>query len=102
MHASVRTKGAGACPICGMDLVPVKKSEQETGEVRIGAERRARKLGSNRSGGEGKPRRPGARSRSVTINERGVKDISLKVSGWVTKLHANALGDPVRKRRALA
>lgn len=97
MHASVHAKGAGACPICGMDLVPVKKSEQETGEVRIGAERRQEigiRTGVVERGSLIVPVRAVGR---VTINERTLKDISLKVGGWVTKLHANALGDPVRK-----
>lgn len=97
MHPSVHEPGAGACPICGMDLVAVKKSEQETGEVRIGAERRQEigiRTGVVERGNLSVSVRAVGR---VTINERGLEDISLKVGGWITKLHANALGDPVRK-----
>jgi Cu(I)/Ag(I) efflux system membrane fusion protein len=80
-----------------MDLVAVKKSEQETGEVRIGAERR-QEIGIRTGVVErGKLIVPVRAVGRVTINERGLEDISLKVGGWITKLHANALGDPVRK-----
>lgn len=96
MHSSVHEKGPGACPICGMDLVPVTKSELKTGDVRIDAQRRQEigiRTGSVERGRLVVPVRAVGR---VTVDERRLKDVSLKVRGWITKLHANALGDPVR------
>jgi Cu(I)/Ag(I) efflux system membrane fusion protein len=96
MHSSVHAKGPGACPICGMDLVPVTKSELKTGDVRIDAQRRQEigiRTGTVERGPLVVPVRAVGR---VTVDERRLKDVSLKVRGWITKLHANALGDPVR------
>jgi membrane fusion protein, copper/silver efflux system len=96
MHPSVREKGPGACPICGMDLVPVKVSELKTGEVRIDSQRRQEigiRTGVVERGSLVVPVRAVGR---VTVDERRLEDVSLKVRGWITKLYANALGDPVR------
>ena len=41
MHPAVsRSRGSGTCPICGMDLVPVTKEQQEQGVVTIDETRR--------------------------------------------------------------
>lgn len=96
MHSSVHEKGPGACPICGMDLVPVTKSELKTGDVRIDVQRRQEigiRTGAVERGPLVVPVRAVGR---VTVDERRLKDVSLKVRGWITKLHADALGDPVR------
>jgi Cu(I)/Ag(I) efflux system membrane fusion protein len=96
MHPSVREKGPGACPICGMDLVPVTEEERRTGDVRIDAQRRQEigiRTGVVERGPLVVPVRAVGR---VAVDERLLEDVSLKVSGWITKLHANALGDPVR------
>jgi Cu(I)/Ag(I) efflux system membrane fusion protein len=96
MHPSVHEKGPGACPICGMDLVPITRSEQKTGDVRIDAQRRQEigiRIGIVERGALVVPVRAVGR---VTVDERRLKDVSLKVRGWITKLHANALGAPVR------
>lgn len=95
MHPSVRETGPGACPICGMDLVPVTRSEQRTGDVRIDAARRQEigiRTGTVERGPLVVPVRAVGR---VTADERRLHDVSLKVRGWITKLYANALGDPV-------
>lgn len=96
MHPSVQEKGPGACPICGMDLVSVTRSELKTGDVRIDAQRRQEigvRTGTVERGPLVVPVRAVGR---VTVDERRIEDVSLKVRGWITKLHANALGDPVR------
>jgi Cu(I)/Ag(I) efflux system membrane fusion protein len=40
MHPSVKQKAPGKCPICGMDLIPVSKEQQEQGVVMIDEARR--------------------------------------------------------------
>ncbi|MEO8185124.1 MAG: heavy metal-binding domain-containing protein [Deltaproteobacteria bacterium] len=40
MHPSVHQQGPGKCPICGMDLIPVSKTQQEQGVVMIDEARR--------------------------------------------------------------
>ena len=84
MHPSVREKGPGACPICGMDLVPVTRTEQKTGDVRIDAQRRQEigiRTGMVERGPLVVPVRAVGR---VTVDERRLKDVSLKVRGWIT------------------
>jgi Cu(I)/Ag(I) efflux system membrane fusion protein len=101
MHPSVHQKGPGQCPICGMDLVPVRREELRTGDVRIDAQRRQEigiRTGVVERGPLVVPVRAVGR---VTLDERRLKDVSLKVRGWITKLHANALGDPVRAGQPL-
>ena len=101
MHSSVRAKGPGACPICGMNLVPVTRSELKTGDVRVDAQRRQEigiRTGVVERGQLVVPVRAVGR---VTVDERRLKDVSLKVRGWITKLHADALGDPVQKGEPL-
>src|SRR5258708_36870547 len=40
MHPSVKQQGPGRCPICGMDLIPVTKDQEEQGVVQIDDARR--------------------------------------------------------------
>ncbi len=75
---------------------PVTQPDARAGDVRIDAQRRqeigirtgvverGRLVVSVRAVGR------------VTVDERRLEDVSLKVRGWITKLHASALGDPVR------
>jgi Cu(I)/Ag(I) efflux system membrane fusion protein len=96
MHTSVREKGPGQCPICGMDLVPVTKREVMSGEIRIDSERRQR-IGIRSAPVRRLPLEQVVRAVGrVTWDETGLVDVSLKVRGWVRRLDADALGKRVR------
>jgi Cu(I)/Ag(I) efflux system membrane fusion protein len=101
MHPSVRQKTPGQCPICGMDLTPVTKQQQQQGQVTIPPARQqligvrtapvvhARMVDSIRAVGR------------LTYDETKLVDVNLKVRGWITKLLVNETGQRVRKGQPL-
>jgi Cu(I)/Ag(I) efflux system membrane fusion protein len=101
MHPSVRKPEPGKCPICGMDLTPVTKGEQASGELRLDAARL------QRIGVRSEPvvretltrsiRTPGR----ITYDESRLTDVNLRTSGWVQQLRASETGQRVRKGQTL-
>ena len=110
MHPSVKAAEPGACPICGMDLVPVPKAGGGGGQVRgpdlppfislnawqeqlIGVTtdlvaRREMKSTVRTVG-------------RIDYDETKLADVNLKVSGWVRDLFVDYTGKPVRKGQPL-
>ncbi len=101
MHPSVKQQTSGKCPICGMDLVPVTKTQQEQGVVMIDEARR--QLIGVRTGTvtEGPMRRSFRAVGRVTYDESTFTDVNLKVRGWITKLFVNETGQRVTKGQPL-
>ena len=96
MHPSVHAAAPGRCPICGMDLVPVKRSEAKSGVVRVD-EARLQQIGVRFATVERAPFVRTLRTTgTVAWDETRLVDVSLKVRGWVRNLRASALGAPVR------
>ena len=101
MHPSVRQDEPGTCPICSMDLSPVTYDEEESGVIMIDEGRRAQ-VGIR----TGKVvRAPMARSiravGRVAYDETRLRDVTLKLGGWITKLHVERTGQPVKKGQLL-
>jgi RND family efflux transporter MFP subunit len=106
MHPQIIRDKPGACPICGMDLVPVDKGKnmpsgsrdtavaidpavvQNMGVVTEPAAVRsiAREI------------RPGA---TIELNEAGISIVTTKIMGWVEKLYVDYTGQAVRKGQTL-
>ncbi|MFH1862436.1 MAG: efflux RND transporter periplasmic adaptor subunit [bacterium] len=97
MHPQVIQEGPGNCPICGMKLVPLGASTQDSGAIRIDpatiqniglttvyAQRRdlTRTLRTNGT---------------VKAPENALYRVTAKVSGWIEKLYIARTGDTVRK-----
>ncbi|HEX8441708.1 efflux RND transporter periplasmic adaptor subunit [Archangium sp.] len=101
MHPSVKQKEAGKCPICGMDLTPVTREELESGVVLIDSLRR------QRIGVKTAPVKVGPMDLSVralgrvTYDETALVDVTLKLDGFIHKLHVDATGQPVKRGEAL-
>jgi Cu(I)/Ag(I) efflux system membrane fusion protein len=95
MHPSVKQQGPGKCPICGMDLVPVTKAQQDQGIVMIDEARR--QLIGVRTGPviEAPLNRTFRAVGHVTYDESAFTDVNLKVRGWITKLFVNRTGQHV-------
>lgn len=101
MHPSVRQSGPGTCPVCGMNLVPVPREQEEQGVVVIDGARRqligvrtgpvvtAPMLATFRAIGH------------VVYDESALADVNLKVRGWITKLYASETGQHVSKGQTL-
>jgi multidrug efflux pump subunit AcrA (membrane-fusion protein) len=101
MHPSVRQKGPGTCPICGMTLVPVTKEQQEQGVVMIDDSRR--QLIGVRTGTVvlGPMRQSFRAVGQVTYDESQLSDVTLKVQGFITKLFVSQTGQRVARGQPL-
>ncbi len=120
MHPQIRTSAPGRCPICGMDLVPVK-SEPPTGKsapadgstpaeqpgtpsgvpghaaVTIPGELQQR-IGVRIGRVEKGPLRATIRAVGIVEpDETRLARVSIKTEGWVDKLAVNFVGQTVRK-----
>jgi membrane fusion protein, copper/silver efflux system len=95
MHPSVRQKGPGKCPICGMTLIPVTKAQEEQGVVMIDDARR--QLIGVRTGTVvmGPMRQSFTAVGQITYDESKLADVNLKVQGWITKLFVSQTGQKV-------
>jgi Cu(I)/Ag(I) efflux system membrane fusion protein len=101
MHPSVENKEPGQCPICAMELSAVTYEETESGIVRVAAERRQR-IGLKTAVVTRAPMRVTIRAVGrLTYDETRLKDVTLKVKGWVARLKVAATGQPVKKGETL-
>ncbi|MEX0777273.1 MAG: efflux RND transporter periplasmic adaptor subunit [Phycisphaeraceae bacterium] len=100
MHPWVILPKPGDCPICGMKLVPLDPAKF-TGDVAINP------VIAQNIGIRVAPVTTGAVTRSlrtvgtVTYDETRVRDVNIKVDGWIEKLHVDYLGAPVKKGQPL-
>jgi Cu(I)/Ag(I) efflux system membrane fusion protein len=101
MHPSVKQAGPGTCPICGMDLIPVTKEQQEQGVVMID-ERRRQLIGVRTEPAVSAPMRMTFQAVGhVTYDESALSDVNLKVHGWITKVFVSETGRRVSKGQPL-
>jgi Cu(I)/Ag(I) efflux system membrane fusion protein len=95
MHPSVRQVGPGKCPICGMDLVPVKKEQQNQGVVLIDDARR-QLIGVRTASVVVAPISRTFRAVGrITYDESRLTDVNPKVQGWITRLFVTRTGQRV-------
>lgn len=101
MHPSVRQQTAGACPICNMDLTPVTKEDQRTGEILVDAVRR------QRIGVRTEVAQIRGMTRSIRVvgevawDESRLHDVTARVDGWVEDVRVARTGDPVERGATL-
>lgn len=100
MHPWVILPKAGDCPICGMKLVPLDPAKF-TGEVtinpvvaqnvgvRVSEVTRGEVVQTIRTVG------------TVTYDETRVRDVNIKVGGWIENLHVDYMGAEVHKGQSL-
>jgi Cu(I)/Ag(I) efflux system membrane fusion protein len=101
MHPSVKQKSPGKCPICGMTLIPITKTQKEQGVVMIDEARR--QLIGVRVGPvvEAPLQRAFRAVGQVTYDESKLTDVTLKVRGFITKLFVNRTGQRVKAGQPL-
>ncbi|MDP9149513.1 MAG: efflux RND transporter periplasmic adaptor subunit [Myxococcota bacterium] len=101
MHPSVKQSGPGTCPICGMNLIPVTKEQQQQGVVMIDEARR--QLSGVRTGPvlQAPMRQTFRAVGHVAYDESALADVNLKVHGWITKLLVNETGQHVTRGQTL-
>jgi membrane fusion protein, copper/silver efflux system len=101
MHPSVKQSGPGTCPICGMNLIPVTKEQQQQGVVMIDEARR-QLIGVRTESVVQAPMRETFRAVGhVAYDESTLSDVNLKVHGWITKLLVNETGQRVERGQTL-
>lgn len=96
MHPWVVLPKPGPCPICGMPLVPLDPAKF-SGEVSIDpvvVQNIGVRLAPVTSGPLVQTIRTVG---TVDYDETRVRDVNVKIAGWVQKLYVDALGQPVRK-----
>ncbi len=101
MHPSVKEAAPGKCPICGMDLIPVTKEQQQEGVVMIDDARR-QLIGVRTEPVVLAPMRKDFRVVGhVAYDESSLADVNLKVHGWITKLYVSQTGQKVTRGQTL-
>lgn len=100
MHPWVILPKPGDCPICGMKLVPLDAAKF-SGEVTINPVV-AQDIGVRVSP---VTRGPVVRTirtvGTINYNETAVRDVNIKLAGWIEKLHVNYLGKEVKQGEPL-
>jgi Cu(I)/Ag(I) efflux system membrane fusion protein len=101
MHPSVHSPKPGACPICGMQLVPVARAPHDDGVIQIDSTRLQR-IGVRTGPVILAPMRLALRAVGrLAYDESSQVDVSLKVHGWIDKLLVDQTGQRVHKGQAL-
>ena len=101
MHPSVKQASPGKCPLCGMDLIPVTKAQQEQGVVMIDEARR-QLIGVRTARVIEGPMRDTFRAVGrVAYDESALADVNLKVRGWITQLSVSKTGQRVARGQTL-
>lgn len=101
MHPSVKQAGPGQCPICGMDLLPVSKRDIESGVLLVDDAAR-RRIGVKTAVVEEKPVELVIRAVGrTTFDESRLRDVTLKLKGFVERLYVNETGQSVRRGQPL-
>lgn len=101
MHPSVKSTTAGSCPICSMGLVAVTRAEVSSGAILVDEGRRQR-IGVKTSAVEMRTLDQTIRSVGAVMVDSGrLTDVSLRYQGWIGELHANYIGQNVRKGQTL-
>lgn len=101
MHPQVLQNAPGVCPICHMELTPVKSGDAESGIVTIDpviVQNMGVRIAVVTEGTIAKEVRAVG---YLTEPEPAHRDINLRVSGWIEKLHANVDGMDVTRDQPL-
>ena len=97
MHPSVHANAPGTCPICGMNLTPVTRAQQQEGVITINDATRAQ-LGITTTKVVRKPMNLDILAKGkVTVDERREHDVTLKIGGYISDLAVNTTGQMVHK-----
>jgi multidrug efflux pump subunit AcrA (membrane-fusion protein) len=100
MHPNVLMPQPGICPICHMDLVPLDTAKL-AGELVLDP-RIVQSIGVRIAPAQSGPIGRTIRTvGTVDYDERAVRDVNLKVEGWIERLHVDFVGAPVIRGQPL-
>lgn len=104
MHPQIRMDKPGQCPICGMDLIPLKKADAHIDDSALEMSEEAIKLAQVQTSVVGK----GRASREVLLygkiqpDERRLQSQTAHIPGRIEQLLVNVTGESVRKGQLIA
>ncbi len=105
MDPQVRAPGPGACPICGMDLIPLDSAAGAAAQGQVELSERAAKLARISTTEVVRIATPELDLRllgRVEIDESRIRNVSAWVGGRVDKLHVRETGTVVRRGQTVA
>lgn len=107
MHPQIRSPEPGACPICGMDLIPVSETEAEGGAApaRVSLSDTARALARVRTTEVTRVPSPATDLRllgRVDYDETRVRTLTAWTGGRIDRLRVAATGQRIRPGQAIA
>lgn len=101
MHPWIVEDAPGQCPICGMDLMPVRVDGQEEGVVKIDPVT-MQNMGVRTASVEVTPLQRGVRTTGrFEVDQQQTAVVSPKIGGWIEELYVNYEGARVGKGQAL-
>jgi multidrug efflux pump subunit AcrA (membrane-fusion protein) len=103
MHPQYFSDKPGACPICGMKLVPVNEAEAggEAGTVKIDPTVVQNMGVTTETVTVRDLSRDIRASTTIELNETAISNVNTKVMGWVDKLYIDYTGQRVKKGQPL-
>ncbi len=103
MHPQIRQDGPGACPICGMDLIPVSSMDEQE-SLAISMSPTAMQLANVRTAvvGEMDPVKELRLNGRITEDERLVSSQTSHVPGRIERLLVNYTGEYVNRGQIIA
>ncbi|PKP35643.1 MAG: efflux RND transporter periplasmic adaptor subunit [Bacteroidetes bacterium HGW-Bacteroidetes-17] len=104
MHPQIRMDKPGACPICGMDLIPLKNSNVEIDDQAIEMSESAMKLAEVQTSivSRGQASKEVLLYGKIQIDERLKQSQTAHVPGRIEKLLINVTGEQVKKGQLIA
>ena len=101
MHPQIRMDKPGKCPICHMDLIPVKNNGSEAEEISLSEQQI--KLGNitTQTIEETQNRREESYTGMLTYNQNNIKTISARTMGRIDKLYFKTIGNYISKNEPL-
>ncbi|MEQ9299479.1 MAG: efflux RND transporter periplasmic adaptor subunit [Cyclobacteriaceae bacterium] len=104
MHPQIRTKEPGACPICGMDLIPVASDGEDENPLAIRMSSNAMKLANihTMKVGSDVPMKTVRLTGKVQQDERLIYTQSSHISGRIEGLSVNYTGENIHKGQVVA
>lgn len=105
MHPQIRSSEPGACPICGMDLIPLASAEEEQRPDRVTLGERALALARVRTEPVARRGTPGSGVQMlgrVEYDETSLATVSAWIAGRIDRLHVEVTGQRVRRGQVLA
>ncbi|MDO9511982.1 MAG: efflux RND transporter periplasmic adaptor subunit [Bacteroidales bacterium] len=104
MHPQIKMDKKGLCPICGMDLIPLKNSNTEIDENAIEISESAMKLAEIQTSivSYGSISKDVSLYGKIQVNEKRIKSQSAHVSGRIEQLLINVTGETVKKGQLIA